>query len=187
MSKHKHKNGFTIIEVVLVLAIAGLIFLMVFVALPALQKAQRDKQRDNNISQILAAFENYKKHNNGRYPGTIATGRNKGRACFMQTGSGCNALTELRDFMERYVNDEIVDPSTGKPYKFSSAGIYGSSCREGVSKTQEGGNLFKSSGYSTLAICYETKCDGSMSNAKSRDTITIYYNREIGGIVCKEI
>ncbi|MBP6925380.1 prepilin-type N-terminal cleavage/methylation domain-containing protein [Candidatus Saccharibacteria bacterium] len=30
------KKGFTIIEVVLVLAIAGLIFLMVFIALPAL-------------------------------------------------------------------------------------------------------------------------------------------------------
>ena len=34
--------GFTIIEVVLVLAIAGLIFLMVFIALPVLQRSQRD-------------------------------------------------------------------------------------------------------------------------------------------------
>ena len=187
MSKLKRKRGFTIIEVVLVLAIAGLIFLMVFIGLPALQKSQRDKQRDSNISQILAALENYKKHNNGRYPGTIKTGKNKGRACFMQSGSGCNALVELRDFMERYVNTEIVDPSTGKPYKIQSAGIWGSSCKEGVTKSQEGGNLFRSSGYSTLAICYETKCDGKMSNANSRDTITIYYNREIGGMSCKEI
>ena len=38
----KNKKGFTIIEVVLVLAVAGLIFLMVFLALPALQRAQRD-------------------------------------------------------------------------------------------------------------------------------------------------
>ena len=35
-------KGLTIIEVVLVLAIAGLIFLMVFIALPALQRNQRD-------------------------------------------------------------------------------------------------------------------------------------------------
>ena len=34
----RRKNGFTIIEVVLVLAIGGLIFLMVFIALPALQQ-----------------------------------------------------------------------------------------------------------------------------------------------------
>ena len=44
MNKHKQKQGFTIIEVVLVLAIAALIFLMVFMALPALQRSQRDTQ-----------------------------------------------------------------------------------------------------------------------------------------------
>ena len=36
MKKHKLYEGFTIVEVVLVLAIAGLIFLAVFLALPAL-------------------------------------------------------------------------------------------------------------------------------------------------------
>ena len=42
----KFNKGFTIIEVVLVLAIAGLIFLMVFIALPALQSSQRNTQRE---------------------------------------------------------------------------------------------------------------------------------------------
>ena len=37
MNVQRKQKGFTIIEVVLVLAIAGLIFLMVFIALPALQ------------------------------------------------------------------------------------------------------------------------------------------------------
>ena len=46
------KKGFTIIEVVLVLAIAGLIFLMVFVALPALQRSQRDTARRNDMSRV---------------------------------------------------------------------------------------------------------------------------------------
>ena len=41
VTKQKEK-GFTIIEVVLVLAIAGLIFLMVFIALPQLQRSQRN-------------------------------------------------------------------------------------------------------------------------------------------------
>lgn len=35
-NQNSTKKGFTIIEVVLVLAVAGLIFLMVFLALPAL-------------------------------------------------------------------------------------------------------------------------------------------------------
>lgn len=39
------KQGFIIIEVVLVLTIAGLVFLMVFLALLALQRSQRDTLR----------------------------------------------------------------------------------------------------------------------------------------------
>ena len=45
-------KGFTIIEVVLVLAIAGLIFLMVFIALPALQRNQRDTQRKTSLNNL---------------------------------------------------------------------------------------------------------------------------------------
>ena len=62
------KKGFTIIEVVLVLAIAGLIFLMVFIALPAMQRSQRDTQRRNDFSQFSAAMTSYMTNNNGSLP-----------------------------------------------------------------------------------------------------------------------
>ena len=55
----KNKKGFTIIEVVLVLAVAGLIFLMVFLALPALQRAQRDTQRKQDMAIVRAAINTY--------------------------------------------------------------------------------------------------------------------------------
>lgn len=55
----KNKQGFTIIEVVLVLAIAGLIFLMVFVALPTLQRSQRDTARRNDMSRVDTAMTQY--------------------------------------------------------------------------------------------------------------------------------
>ncbi len=71
MKKHNHNQGFTIIEVVLVLAIAGLIFLMVFVALPALQRSQRDAQRKQDISLLVAAINNYKTNNKNRMPESI--------------------------------------------------------------------------------------------------------------------
>ena len=67
MLKNK-KYGFTIIEVVLVLAIAGLIFLMVFIALPALQRSQRDTQRKNDMSRIASALNQYKANNRGNLP-----------------------------------------------------------------------------------------------------------------------
>lgn len=61
-------KGFTIIEVVLVLAIAGLIFLMVFIALPALQRSQRDQARKNDVSTIAGAVTSYSSNNRGNFP-----------------------------------------------------------------------------------------------------------------------
>lgn len=63
MTKKDNKKGFTIIEVVLVLAIAGLIFAMVFIALPALQRSQRDQSRKNDASTVATAITNWNSAN----------------------------------------------------------------------------------------------------------------------------
>lgn len=68
MEKVQKTKGFTIIEVVLVLAIAGLIFLMVFIALPALQRSQRDTAKKNEVSKVLAAVTNFQSNNKGTNP-----------------------------------------------------------------------------------------------------------------------
>ena len=72
--KKNGKDGFTIIEVVLVLAIAGLIFLMVFIALPALQRNQRDTARKNEVSKVLSAVTSFQGNNRGAAP-TLANDR----------------------------------------------------------------------------------------------------------------
>ena len=64
----QNKKGFTIIEVVLVLAIAGLIFLMVFIALPALQRSQRNTQRKDDLARIITAITDYRSNNGGKNP-----------------------------------------------------------------------------------------------------------------------
>lgn len=70
MNAKQTVKGFTIIEVVLVLAIAGLIFLMVFVALPALQSGQRDTARKNDVSATASAVTNFTNNNRGQFPDT---------------------------------------------------------------------------------------------------------------------
>lgn len=66
------KKGFTIIEVVLVLAIAGLIFLMVFIALPALQRNQRDTARKTDVGTVASAYTTYTNNNRGAVPADAA-------------------------------------------------------------------------------------------------------------------
>ncbi|UTX51284.1 type II secretion system protein [Candidatus Saccharibacteria bacterium TM7i] len=68
MNTTQTKKGFTIIEVVLVLAIAGLIFLMVFIALPALQSGQRDNARKNDVSIVASAVNSFTSANRGADP-----------------------------------------------------------------------------------------------------------------------
>lgn len=95
------QKGFTIIEVVLVLAIAALIFLMVFIALPALQRSQRDTQRKNDVARVQTAIQNYQSNNR-------------------------NALPEDDEFnsilIPKYLtvdgDDTFTDPN-GNPYSFS--------------------------------------------------------------------
>ncbi|MBP6038057.1 MAG: type II secretion system protein [Candidatus Saccharimonas sp.] len=73
MSKAELKQkGFTIIEVVLVLAIAALIFLMVFIALPALQRNQRDQARKTFQSKVSSAVTTYQSNKRGAQPTTGA-------------------------------------------------------------------------------------------------------------------
>ena len=65
-----NNSGFTIIEVVLVLAIAGLIFIVVFLALPALQKSQRDNARKQDVARTIAGMQQYMVDHNKQWPST---------------------------------------------------------------------------------------------------------------------
>lgn len=64
----KGQRGFTIIEVMIVLAIAGLIMVVVLIAIPQLQKNQRNEARRNVAARISAEVSNYIGNNGGNIP-----------------------------------------------------------------------------------------------------------------------
>ncbi len=66
----KKEKGFTIIEVLIVLAIAGLILLVVFLAVPALQRNARNTQRTTDAGNILSSMSEYVSNNGGQLPAT---------------------------------------------------------------------------------------------------------------------
>lgn len=99
MSKQELKQkGFTIIEVVLVLAIAALIFLMVFIALPALQRNQRDTQRRNDVGRFVSQVQSYSTNNKGQIP------------------DGTSLPGFVTNYMKGGAAGEFNDPKTGDPY-----------------------------------------------------------------------
>jgi prepilin-type N-terminal cleavage/methylation domain-containing protein len=70
-TKLRNQKGFTIIEVLIVLAIAGLILLIVFLAVPALQRNSRNTQRKNDVASILGAVTEFMNNNNGTLPTAV--------------------------------------------------------------------------------------------------------------------
>lgn len=66
----KKDTGFTIIEVMIVLAIAGLILLIVFLAVPALQRNSRNTGRTSEASRFASAVANFVSNNGGTVPST---------------------------------------------------------------------------------------------------------------------
>ena len=107
-----NKKGFTIIEVVLVLAIAGLIFLMVFIALPALQRGQRNTQRRQDMSRFVSAVTEYAANNGGTLPFTGSLG---------MMGNPSTFDDESTDWVKKYIiagNDEDFQDPDGLYYAF---------------------------------------------------------------------
>lgn len=91
----KKEGGFTLIEIVLVLAIAGLLLVIVFLAVSGAQKSRRDTQRKNDLSRYAAQLESYASNNSGTYP-TVA-----------QLGTAV---------WTPYIPSNFNDPTSGAPY-----------------------------------------------------------------------
>lgn len=99
----KNQKGFTLIEVILVLAVGSLIFAMAFIAYGQASTNRRDTQRRADLGKIASALEDYASDNNGKYPLSVG----------FQPTSPQN--TFLNGFYNDYVGN-LNDPS-GSAYK----------------------------------------------------------------------
>lgn len=120
MNVQQKEKGFTIIEVVLVLAIAGLIFLMVFIALPALQRSQRDSARKSEVGTVSSAITSYQSNNRGNAPTATQIGQyiTGGNSAVLESGSTVTVratsygspITLSADLTANPANDNVLNP-----------------------------------------------------------------------------
>ena len=72
--KQKRGQGFTIIEVMIVLAIAGLILAIIFLAVPALQRNTRNNSRKNDATHLAGLVSEYAGNHAGVLPTVVGAG-----------------------------------------------------------------------------------------------------------------
>ena len=196
-----NKKGFTIIEVVLVLAIAGLIFLMVFIALPALQRSQRNTRRRQDMARIMSAVVDYQA-NNGKMPvsGIILD----------SAGKDFEAAELDEDFPIRYIEEELASGPSSTGSGRIGRKIYTYKCQDGKScdkfKDPDGSlykiaasgkdlNVAQYSGYigdfdhvvyiTTGAICDSSNMDTVKGTGNANDS-AIRYVLEGGAVYCTD-
>lgn len=93
----KLRKGFTLVELIIVLAIAGLIISLVFIAATAAQRNGRDTARRADAQKLATAIDQYAANHNGALPSADPT---------------------LALFAGGYLTKgKFNDPSTGQTYK----------------------------------------------------------------------
>ena len=152
------KPAFTIIEVVLVLAIAGLIFLMVFIALHTLQRNQRDTQRKNDLNRALTAVRNYQANNKNQVP----------------TG---NWRVIFASYLNPDNNSEFKDPD-GSDYDFSGTN-YTAANGEYIRKRKH------DNGQSLIIVYWGASCgEGKLQQKQGNNSIALSMTLDGGGVYC---
>ncbi len=156
-NKIKKKEGFTIIEVVLVLAIAGLIFLMVFVALPALQSSQRDTQRREDMGRLVTAITNYKANNRNKLPA---------------------ATTNDTVLIQNYLSNDFTDPD-GTNYTIDIIDY-------NRNKTTPAGSTFNHKAYIVTGAKCKDGSEGTVEEAVGDNNYAVVFKFEGSGTYCSD-
>lgn len=95
LKKLQQRNkGFTIVEVMIVLAIGGMIMLIVFLAVPALQRNSRNNQRTSDATRTAAAVNECLSNTNG-------------------TVSSCNTFANITNYIDIANNSQLTTTTAG--------------------------------------------------------------------------
>lgn len=125
VKKLQKQSGFTIIEVLIVLAIAGLIMLVVFLAVPALQRNARNNSRNNEAARLAAAITECMSNNNGKK-------------------SACDSFSsgdKLQSYYDVDNNQQLTDAnfSTSTPDINTANVVFGRKCDDTGTGSESGG------------------------------------------------
>ncbi len=184
----QQKKGFTLIEVILVLAIAGLLIIMVLVALPTLQKGQRNTQRKRDLAMIAALMDKRR----ATHSGVSVTDNYDKR---WNNNGFCT-------FMQHYVPKDMVDPSTGNPYRAAlwkttkSVNCYDEMRRDEIERGQDETAIGRSSGsywakmdvgdiqYDDVALCDGETFNDRLGRSAGINAYAFRIYLEGGAVAC---
>ena len=108
---NRHRKGFTLIEILLVIALIAILASITIVAInPAGQfEKARDTERASDLNAIMSAIHQYATDNDGAFPGNLST--SEFEICATDTVD-CTGMYDLSDLTdnETYLVEMPIDP-----------------------------------------------------------------------------
>ena len=180
----RKKDGYSIIEVTLVMMIAGLIFLMVFTALPTMWANERDSERRTDVAYFIDRLKSFQTNNNrGALP--------SGSGVTITTINSCGQGNTWQDFYNCYFNESFMDPS-GDLYQLRIAERNASGTAQPCGyqaspfKSFEDYLLDLSKQDYTMHVIIGATCDGSNAvESANKRNVAVMYRLERGAVYCE--
>ena len=182
--------------------------MMVFLALPALQRAQRDTQRTDDVSRLITQLNQYQSNNRGKLPQTIST--TDSNSLYVTANedyhldnaptspSDTNNNTAWKTFYNDYLapgNDTFEDPSGG-PYNLiiqnCSANNASDNATGSGTTNSNGCNVANLSDFDdqayTMHIYLNANCNNDLpAFTKGSRKVAVVYKKEGGGRICQTL
>jgi prepilin-type N-terminal cleavage/methylation domain-containing protein len=117
----KKQSGFTLIEIVIVLAIAALIMVIVFLAVAGAQRSQRDTAAKEAAARLLAATNQFASNNSGAFPA------NATQVATLTAANGYNV--NVNGATVTFANTNPTAPGTFNVFNQTCTGGQGASVR----------------------------------------------------------
>ena len=191
------KEGFTLIETILVMGIAGLIFLMMMIALPALQRQERDTERREDITWLVDVIKKYQSNNRGALPGLVDDYEENGgvvKVAWDENDLENAKVDSWAGFYRDHLKESFKDPN-GENYKLHimkcSGSITDAKCTGKAESVASGLKNAEFPNEFVLNLITQAKCAGDESigvvaSSNSRK-MAILYKLEGGGVYCADL
>jgi len=160
----KSEAGFTIIETLTVLAIAGLILLIVFEAIPAVERSSRNNSRRQDVQTILAAVSHYELNNSGNLPSTGNFLQHYSLSYYDDTVQYNSTPTlGIGVYLSPYGSGTSGLISHGPDTSIETVNIYN---YQKCSPTTTGESVNTAAGYSDIVALYALEASGSTASSE---------------------
>ena len=119
ISKISNKKGFTIVETLIVLAIAALILMIVLIAVPDLQRSAQNSNIRTDAQNIASAIQTFEGNNQGLLPSSV---KNNNGTIKVTSSSSSSSGSTIPATGHMQASTLIAAPTTGPQQETYSGG-----------------------------------------------------------------